>query len=71
MPENQGQGQPMMQTLSRAPGKAKLRDAIIRLENRANSLRVLHDMLPEVPTPEQDEAIYLLASVNLGITQNF
>jgi len=45
----------------RQTGKAVLKDIIHRLHNRADHIQKLHDMLPEKPTPEQDEALWQIA----------
>lgn len=41
--------------------KAVLRDQIERLRRQANNLQILHDTLPGMLTPEQDEAIWNIA----------
>jgi hypothetical protein len=46
---------------SRQQGKAVIRDLIARLHRRADDLQKLHDMLPEKPTPEQDDALWQIA----------
>lgn len=46
---------------SRQSGKAVLKDVIFRMHQKANELQVICDMLPEVPTPEQDVAIWNMA----------
>lgn len=46
---------------SRMQGKSVLKDIIHRLRRRADDLQALHDMLPEKPTPEQDEALWQIA----------
>jgi hypothetical protein len=46
---------------SRQSGKAVLRDLIERLRRAADQLQVLHDMLPERPTNEQDNALWTVA----------
>lgn len=43
---------------ARQTGKASLRDIIQHLHRRADDLQKLHDMLPEKPTKEQDEALW-------------
>jgi hypothetical protein len=43
---------------SRQSGKAVLRDLIERHRRAADQLQVLHDMLPERPTNEQDNALW-------------
>lgn len=45
----------------RQAGKAVLKDMIHRLRTRANHLQTLVDMLPETPTPEQDQALWNVA----------
>jgi hypothetical protein len=45
---------------SRVSGKSLLKEVIDRLNNKAKSLQTVYDMLPEKPTPEQDEAIWLM-----------
>ena len=45
----------------REQGKAVLRDKIARLRRRADELQILHDMLPEKPTAQQDEALWSIA----------
>ena len=42
----------------RQSGKAVLKDRIAILRRQADQLQVIHDMLPEKPTSEQDEAIW-------------
>lgn len=46
---------------ARQMGKAVLKDIIHRLRRRADDIQKLHDMLPEKPTPEQDEALWQIA----------
>ncbi len=42
----------------RMMGKQMLKTVIDRLNQKAKSLQIIYDMLPEKPTPEQDEAIW-------------
>lgn len=46
----------------RQNAKGVLRDKIARLRRAAADLQVLHDTLPEKLTPEQDDAIWNLAT---------
>jgi len=46
---------------SRQTGRAVLNDLIHRLRRKADNLQKLSDMLPEKPTPEQDEALWGIA----------
>lgn len=42
----------------RQQAKGIIADKIRRLRHRADQLQILHDMLPERPTPEQDQALW-------------
>ena len=42
-------------------GKAVIEDVIHRLRSKADNLQTLIDMLPEKPTPEQDDALWAIA----------
>lgn len=42
-------------------GKGVIRDVIHRLRSKADNLQTLIDMLPEKPTPEQDDALWAIA----------
>lgn len=51
---------------SHMQGKMVLKDLIVRLQHKAKDLQTLHDMLPEKPTPEQDEALWKIA-ININL----
>lgn len=46
---------------ARQSGRAVIQDIILRLRSRADALQKLSDMLPEKPTPEQDDALWKIA----------
>jgi hypothetical protein len=45
----------------RQSGRAVINDVIYRLRRRADHLQALADMLPAVPTAQQDEALWQIA----------
>jgi hypothetical protein len=45
----------------RQSGKGVLRDVILRLRRKADNLQTVLNMLPEQPTPEQDQHLWELA----------
>jgi len=47
---------------SRQSAKSLLKDKIFKLHREADSLQILHDTLPEVLSPEQDDAIWRVAN---------
>jgi hypothetical protein len=58
------QGQPEDQCVAmcgRQSGRAVLNDVIHRLRSKADAIQKLSDMLPEKPTPEQDDALWKIA----------
>lgn len=56
--EQPKQSEPMNCCGTRENGKALLRSVIERHRRHADNLQRLHDMLPEKPAPEQDEALW-------------
>lgn len=53
-------GEPMMANACRETGKAVLKNKIQRMQRKVDQLQMLYDMLPERPTPVQDEALWSL-----------
>lgn len=50
------------QSAGRRYGKGVIEDIIHRLRRRAEHLQTLLDMLPSNPTPDQDEALWQVAT---------
>jgi hypothetical protein len=51
----------MQDCCGRQSGRAVIQDIIHRLRSKADALQKLSDMLPEKPTPEQDDALWKIA----------